>query len=208
MFFRGRSRCPSVIATNQEGTVFCLNSLPQRHPPPPAYSVILFDVVSASWRGGDRRPAGAEAPTPPGRSSRVSAGQRGGRRPYDARQGGEQGTHEGRRSLVKDGCPKAGLGVVGGKGPPRPLIPCPPTGSDPAWMPGRNRCPAAKIKKLKCTLPSAEPHLRTLGRSFSLAVSAVRQSLQRIRKGLFFVSTRCRSDTLRPSPIPSFCLLS
>ena len=37
--------------------------------------------VSAAWRGGDRRPAGAEAPTPPGRSSCAERETAGGRRP-------------------------------------------------------------------------------------------------------------------------------
>ena len=40
-----------------------------------------FASESAAWRGGDRRPAGAEAPTPPGRSSRAGRGTAGGRCP-------------------------------------------------------------------------------------------------------------------------------
>ena len=40
-----------------------------------------FASVSAAWRGGDRRPAGAEAPTPPERSSRAKRGTAGGRCP-------------------------------------------------------------------------------------------------------------------------------
>ena len=90
-----------------------------------ADAVILSAAVSASWRGGDRRPGGAAAPTPPGSSSRALRGTAGGRRPYDARQKGEKGRPEGKNSPVSDGCPKAGLGVVGGKGLASPLPPAP-----------------------------------------------------------------------------------
>ena len=92
---------------------------------PYADAVILFVVVSASWRGGDRRPGGAAAPTPPGSSSRALRGTAGGRRPYDARRKEEKGRPEGKSSPVSDGCPKAGLGVVGGKGLASPLPPAP-----------------------------------------------------------------------------------
>ena len=74
-------------------------------------------------------------------------GTAGGRRPYDARQGGEQGTDEGRRSPVRDGCPKAGLGIVGGKGPPRPLIPCRPPRRRPSPDAGQKPLPSGKSKK-------------------------------------------------------------
>ena len=118
-------RCPSAFVATRKRAAFCLNPLPERCPPQHAYSIILFAVVSASWRGGDRRAGGAEAPTPPGRSSRVSAGQREGDALWRA---AERRAGEGcRLSDVRQGwLPKAGLGVVGGKGPPRPLIPCRP----------------------------------------------------------------------------------
>ena len=91
--------------------------------------------------------------------------------PYAARQGGGKGTIQTGLEAVKDGCPNAGLGVVGGKGLRKPLIPCPisavdarkapsspnghgpfgppfgrPPGGDQARMPGSSRKPAAKRK--------------------------------------------------------------
>ena len=66
--------------------------------------------------------------------------------PYAARQGGGKGTIQTGLEAVKDGCPNAGLGVVGGKGLRKPLIPCPAPGGDQARMPGSSRKPAAKRK--------------------------------------------------------------
>ena len=50
---------------------------------------------------------------------------------------------------VKDGCPKAGLGVVGGKGLASPLPPAARRGGDQARMPGKSRQPAEK-KPISC----------------------------------------------------------
>ena len=73
-----------------------------------------FVDVSVAGRGGDRRPTGAEAPTPDGRSSRVGAGQREAERPLP--RGREEANGTPRVSVVsaRDDCPNAGLGVVGG----------------------------------------------------------------------------------------------
>ncbi len=52
---------------------------------------ILFCRRKRGMRGGDRRPAGAEAPTPPGRSSRAMRGTAGGRCPMPCGREEEEG---------------------------------------------------------------------------------------------------------------------
>ena len=52
---------------------------------------------------------------------------------------GEKGKSEGKSSPVSDGCPKAGLGVVGGKGLASPLPPAARRGGDQVRMPGSIR---------------------------------------------------------------------
>ena len=65
-------------------------------------------------------PGGAEAPTPPGRSSRVRDSGRA--TPYDARQRGGQGTPEGTRSPPRMPGPRRGRGCRG-LGAAKPLPP-------------------------------------------------------------------------------------
>ena len=102
--------------------------------------------VSAAGRGGDRRPAGAEAPTPGGRSSRATRGTAGGRTPAAARQREGRGAADVFLKSVKAGCPKAGWGVVGGKGLASPLPPAARRAGDQARMPGKS-CQLAEKKR-------------------------------------------------------------
>ena len=87
-------------------------------------------------------PKGAEAPTPDGRSSRVGAGQREAERPLPRGREGAKGIARVIMLPVRDGCPNAGLGVVGGKGLRKPLPPAARRAGDHAWMPGTIRQPA------------------------------------------------------------------
>ena len=57
---------------------------------------------------------------------------------------GEKGKSEGKSSPVSDGCPKAGLGVVGGKGLASPLPPAARRAGDHTQMRGKSRQPAEK----------------------------------------------------------------
>ena len=81
-------------------------------------------------------PKGAEAPTPDGRSSRACAGQRESERPLPRGRKEEGRTFSARGSRVKNGCPNAGYGVVGGKGLRKPLPPAARRAGDHARMPG------------------------------------------------------------------------
>ena len=57
------------------------------------------------------------------------------------------------RMFVRVGCPKAGLGVVGGKGPPRPLIPCRPPRRRPGPDVGLKPPSSDKSKKRSAPYP-------------------------------------------------------
>ena len=89
---------------------------------PHAPFVILSHGVSASWRGGDRRPVGAAAPTPPGRSCRAVRGTAGGRCPMT------RDREENRAGPPPAGCPSTlaapgGDGGCRGQGAGKPLSP-------------------------------------------------------------------------------------
>lgn len=100
---------------------------------------ILSDVVSAAWRGGDRRPEGAEAPPPPGRSSRVRDSGRA--TPYAARQGGVRRGRPAEKSFPSERAAADGVGGCRGQGAGKPLPPAPRRGGDHTRGPGRSRRP-------------------------------------------------------------------
>ena len=89
-------------------------------------------------------PKGAEAPTPDGRSSRAGAGQRKSEGPLPRGREEANGTPRVSILSVRDGCPNAGLGVVGGKGLRKPLPPAASRAGYPARTPGNIRNPAKK----------------------------------------------------------------
>ena len=72
-----------------------------------------------------RKKARLPPPTPDGRSSRVGAGQREAERPLPRGREETNGTTGVPLLSVRDGCPNAGYGVVGGKGRRKPLPPAP-----------------------------------------------------------------------------------
>ena len=105
---------------------------------PHAPFVILSHGVSASWRGGDRRPVGVAAPTPPGRSCRAVRGTAGGRCPMT------RDREENRAGPPPAGCPSTlaapgGDGGCRGQGAGKPLSPAARRAGDHACMPGRSR---------------------------------------------------------------------
>ena len=77
--------------------------------------------------------------------------------PYAARQGGGKGTIQTGLEAVKDGCPNAGLGVVGGKGLRKPLIPCPISAVDarkaPASPNGHGPAGRHSVARREATTP-------------------------------------------------------
>ena len=92
--------------------------------------------VSAAGRGGDRRPErGGSSDAGRTLAPRLS-GAAGVRTPAAVRQRGGRGTLSARGSRVKDGCPNAGFGVVGGKGLRKPLPPAARRAGDHTRMPG------------------------------------------------------------------------
>ena len=114
--------------------------------------------VSAAGRGGDRRPAGAEAPTPAGRSARACAGQRKADCPLPRDReeaGGETAPADWPSRMA---VPNAGYGVVGGKGLRKPLPPAASRAGYHALMLGNSRKPSAK--KEKSVPPCRQPRRR------------------------------------------------
>ena len=112
--------------------------------------------VSAAGRGGDRRPErGGSSDAGRTLAPRLS-GAAGVRTPAAVRQRGGRGTLSARGSRVKDGCPNAGYGVVGGKGLRKPLPPAARRAGDHARMLGRSRQPATK-KMEKNKAPTSPP---------------------------------------------------
>lgn len=67
---------------------------------------ILSDVVSATWRGGDRRPEGAEAPPRP--NARPACGTAEGRRPMTRGREGGEGDELWRNDSRQRGLPQTG----------------------------------------------------------------------------------------------------
>ena len=84
---------------------------------------ILSDGVSAAWRGGDRRPEGAEAPPQPGRSSRVRDSGRA--TPYAVRQGGGRRGRPAEKRFPSEKAAADGVGGCRGQGAGKPLPPAP-----------------------------------------------------------------------------------
>ena len=84
---------------------------------------ILSDGVSAAWRGGDRRPEGAEAPPQPGRSSRVRDSGRA--TPYAVRQGGGRRGRPAEKRFPSEKAAADGVGGCRGQGAGKPLSPAP-----------------------------------------------------------------------------------
>ena len=82
-------------------------------------------------------------------------GAAGGRTPAAARQRGGRRTADLFLRTVKDGCPNAGFGVVGGKGLRKPLPPAASRAGYQAQMLGRSRQPATK-KMEKSKAPTSD----------------------------------------------------
>ena len=112
--------------------------------------------VSAAGRGGDRRPERGGISDAGRTLVPRLRGTAGVRTPAAARQRGGRGTLSARGSRVKDGCPNAGFGVVGGKGLRKPLPPAARRAGDHAQMLGRSRQPATK-KMEKSKAPTSPP---------------------------------------------------
>lgn len=108
---------------------------------------ILSDVVSAAWRGGDRRPDGAEAPPPPGRSSRVRDSGRA--TPYAVRQGGRGRGRPAEKSFPSERAVADGVGGCRGQGAGKPLPPAP---RREATIPGGRAEAAAQGRPTACNL--------------------------------------------------------
>lgn len=106
---------------------------------PVGFPAIQSDVVSAAWRGGDRRPDGAEAPPQPGRSSRVRDSGRA--TPYAVRQGEMRGGRPAEKNFPSEKAAVDGVGGCRGQGAGKPLPPAPRRGGDHARGPGRSRRP-------------------------------------------------------------------
>ena len=153
--FSSSSRCPSSLAATQKGTPSCPSPIQRRTFRPHAPSVILSHGVSASWRGGDRRPVGAAAPTPPGRSCRAVRGTAGGRCPMT------RDREENRAGPPPAGCPSTlaapgGDGGCRGQGAGKPLSPAASLLSMPVRLLRRLTVTAlrAAIRSAQATTPA------------------------------------------------------
>lgn len=115
---------------------------------------ILSDVVSAAWRGGDRRPEGAEAPPPPGRSSRVRDSGRA--TPYAVRQGGGRRGRPAEKRFPSEKAAADGVGGCRGQGAGKPLPPAP---RREATTPGGRAEAAARQHTSSCPPAPDGPHV-------------------------------------------------